>query len=233
MLCSITTFAQEVKYGLKAGVNISNLTGDYPANPDAYTTIEHSSLTGYHIGGFLQYSLSEKLTFQPELLLSNQGNTVETNYDYYDEDFDDREKESFTQTPKLLYLNIPLMLKFEVAKKFHLEVGPQVGFLLSAKSEWEYRDFYDATQNGSVTVDLLNDGTYNFLGETIQVQKGMKRVDFGLNFGASYDITDNFFVQGRYNLGLTSIDEKSQIGQDAKSLNLKNSVLQVSAGYRF
>ena len=64
----------------------------------------------------------------------------------------------------------------------------------------------------------------------------MKSVDFGLNFGASYDITDNLFVQARYNLGLTNVNVLNMsdiLGNGFKRGNVKNSVFQISVGYKF
>lgn len=48
--------------------------------------------------------------------------------------------------------------------------------------------------------------------------------DFAVNGGLSYKVTKNFFLSGRYGLGLTEIKTNS---------NIKNSVLQVSAGFLF
>ena len=233
MLCSITTFSQDIKYGVKGGLNLSNLKGDYPNLSDEDVKLDTKSSIGFHIGGFLEYKINDKFSIQPELLISMQGNKLELTSEFYDSFYDENYKETFTQTPKLYYLNIPLMLKYKLIDKLSIEFGPQIGILLSAKSKWEYKDHNDPSENGSINVDLLNDGTYNFLGENIQVKKGMKRFDFGLNIGASYDITEKFFLQGRYNLGLATIDENSTVGDEYKSWNLKNSVFQLSAGYRF
>lgn len=233
MLCSITTFAQDVKFGAKAGINIANLSGDYPTTSGEYLTVDTGAITSFHFGGFVEIPLSEKFKFAPELLLSRQGNEIETAGAVWNPPTQTYQTISFTQTPSLLYLNIPMMFKYEVIKKLHIELGPQIGFLLSAKSKWEYTNADAPSENSSTTVDLLNDGIYSFGGDQIFVEKGMKRTDFSINLGTSYDITQNFFVQFRYTAGLVSVDEKSQVGEEIKSLNLKNNVLQLSAGYRF
>jgi opacity protein-like surface antigen len=99
---------------------------------------------------------------------------------------------------KLNYLNIPVMAKYYVAKSFSLEAGPQIGFLLSAKADGE--DIKDETSS----------------------------VDFGLNFGAGYDFTENLSAGLRYNLGLSNIVDVE--GYDGTA---KNGVFSVALGYKF
>ena len=233
MLCSITTFAQDIKFGVKAGINIANLAGDYPATSGEYLTVETGPITSFHLGGFVEFQLKEKIKFAPELLLSRQGNDIETKGSPWNPPTQTFQTISFRQSPSLLYLNIPIMFKYEVIKKLHLEVGPQIGFLLSAKSKWEYTNADAPAENSSVTVDLLNDGVYYFGGQQIYVQRGMNGTDLSFNVGASYDITKNLFVQFRYTAGLVAVDSKSQLQEEVKSLDLKNNVLQFSAAYRF
>ena len=48
--------------------------------------------------------------------------------------------------------------------------------------------------------------------------------EFGLNAGLGFKITKNFFVQGRYGLGLT---------EASKNADVKNSTVQLSAGFMF
>ena len=125
------------------------------------------------------------------------------------------------------------MLKYKVIEKLSIEFGPQIGYLISAKSKWEYVDSTDPSENETIAVDLINDGTYTFGGTTVQVKPKTNRLDFGLNIGSSYDVTDKFFVQARYNLGLTVLDKNSTAGSSTNSWDLKNSVIQISTGYRF
>lgn len=97
---------------------------------------------------------------------------------------------------ELGYINVPIMAKYYVAEQFNIMAGPQVGFMTSAKA----------------------DGT--------DVKSLMNTTDFGLNFGAGYDIDENFMVQLRYNMGLTDVAKDD-------SDHAKNSVFQLSLGYKF
>lgn len=233
IFCSITTFAQQVKFGAKVGLNISNLSGDYPATSEEYLTIDHKSTNGFHLGGFIELAMNQKIKFAPELLISVQGNQVETKGTLWNPPTQTYQTQSFIQGPKLTYLNIPLLFKYEVIKGLHLEAGPQIGLILSAKSKWEYTNVDAPSENSSVTVNILKGGIYQFAGEKIYVQRGVNGTDFSFNFGTSYYITENIFVQARFTAGLVAVDSNSQIANETRSLNLKNNVLQFSAGYRF
>lgn len=226
ILFTTVSFAQEIKYGAKAGINVSNLRGDYPDEID-----ENKSKIGFHIGGFLEYSINDKFSIQPELLFSSQGGNseIKESYEYNGVTY----YESFTQTPKISYLNIPLMLKYKVIEKLSIEFGPQIGFVLNAKSKWEYVDTEDSSYNETIEVDILNGGNYNYLGTDVEVKGRINKFDFGLNLGASYDITEQIIVQARYNLGLSVVDDNSTAGTSTDSWDLKNSVIQFSLGYKF
>lgn len=225
MLCSVFAFSQEIKFGAKVGLNLSNLRGDYPKEID-----EHNSKIGFHIGGFAEYKINDKLTLQPELLFSTQGNT----YGYKDYYGGDSYYEGAESNIKLNYLNLPIVFKYKIIEKFSIDFGPQIGYLMSATNKIDVtEDSRDPSQNYSIEIDLLNDGTYNFGGTTVQGKASANRLDFSLNFGTSYDITEKIFLQGRYNLGLSTVDKNSTSGTNTDSWNIKNGVFQLSAGYRF
>lgn len=192
--------AQEIKYGVKAGFNSSTFTGDV-AHYDV------KSKAGFHVGGFVEFKITDKFSVQPELLYSAQGAKLK---------FSTADEFSFTtekQDIKLGYLNIPIIAKYYVIPGLSIEAGPQVGFLLSAKNEFSY-DYYITEAYSSSGEDDIKDDS--------------KSIDFGFNFGAGYEFTENVFVQGRYNLGLTSISEETTGESDPK-----NGVLQISVGYKF
>jgi hypothetical protein len=159
--------AQEVKFGAKAALNVATLTGDVN---------DASSLIGFQVGGFAEIKISDKFAVQPELMYSAQG----ASFDGGD--------------VKLNYLNIPVMAKFYVADAFSLEAGPQIGFLLSAKS----------------------DG--------VDIKDSLSSTDFGLNLGAGYDFTENLSAGLRYNFGLSNIsdyeDDNSSVKNGVLSVSL-------------
>jgi len=230
LLISSYAFSQSnITFGVKAGINLSSLNGDYP---DTSSDVSDSkSKIGFHLGGFAEYEINDKFSLQPELLISTQGGKFEIRDNYNNSTYGDY-YESFTQTTKLTYLNLPIMLKYEIIENLKIEFGPQIGYTLSAKSKWEYVDSTDSSENEDVTVDLLNGGTYEYLGSTIIIKPRINKIDFSLNLGASYDLNDEISIQGRYNLGLSVVDKNSTNGSNTDSWNLKNSVFQISVGYK-
>ncbi|WP_395654393.1 porin family protein [Flavobacterium sp.] len=205
VLLSTISFAQDVKFGAKVGLNISNLSGDVE---------DTKSLIGAHLGGFAEISISEKFAIQPELLFSIQG--AKSEYSESDIDYSYSEE---TKT-KLNYLNVPILAKYYVADKFALLAGPQFGILMSAKEDYEFSEtFSGTTDSGS---------------ESIDAKEFYKSLALSFNLGASYSITENFFVDARYNLGLSSIakDYTDEFG-DSTSFKINNNVFQFSIGYRF
>lgn len=122
------TNAQSTRFGVKAGLNLTTFAGGnyYDAN----------SLVGFHVGGFAEIKIIERLAIQPELLFSTQGAKFDGGF-YGDWD------------AKLNYINIPVLAKFFITKQFTVEAGPQIGFLVSAKEDGqEAKDFYKSTDFG-------------------------------------------------------------------------------------
>jgi opacity protein-like surface antigen len=114
--------AQEIKYGLKGGLNVAKLTG-----------VEEGfdARGGFHIGGLVEFKVNEKFFIQPELLFSQQGTKGKIPGVYGSQVFE------LETTAKYDYLNVSIMAKFYVANDFSLLAGPQMGFLVSAKQKGE------------------------------------------------------------------------------------------------
>ena len=193
--------AQEVQFGVKGGVNIATFVGD--------DTDDLDSKIGFHVGGFAEIKISEKFSVQPELLFSTQGAKMEDKYSEGGLNYDVSAKINTS------YINIPVMAKLYVAEGFSLEAGPQIGFLMSAKTKAEATvSAGDITQSGSEEVD---------------VKDQFNTVDFGLSFGLGYKFTENLSAGARYNLGLSDVNKEVE----GQALSVKNSVIQVSIGYSF
>ena len=62
-------YAQDLKFGVKAGLNLANVAGDDVDNNKVNTR--------FYFGGFLNTPLSDAVSFQPELLVSMQGFEVD------------------------------------------------------------------------------------------------------------------------------------------------------------
>jgi hypothetical protein len=124
-LAGVSSFAQ-LSGGLKAGVNIA--TQKYSLGGDS----ESFNGTSFHIGAYGNFALSDALSIQPEVLYSS------LKFDTEDLIGDD-----ITTT----YISVPVMLIYGFAQnKFNLQVGPQIGFLISTDpSELKDADYYSGT----------------------------------------------------------------------------------------
>ena len=150
--------AQDMQFGIKAGGNIALVAGDETTDPRL----------GIHVGGFLSKPLSKVFDLQLELLYSMQGGR----------------SNEWDWTDKFDYINLPVMLKIyvnNVRRKFSIDVGPQFGYLISAKHTGVFE---------------YNDDAFNKFG-----------IDLGL--GVSYKIIDQLDVTVRFTGGLTNIFKES------------------------
>src|SRR5688500_11284231 len=102
----------QVQFGVKAGANIANLTGD-----DAEGS---KSKFGLNAGAFVEIPVADKFSVKPELVYSLQGAKGEDDSD---------------EKLNLSYINIPVLAKYNIAEGFFAETGPQIGFLVSAKAK--------------------------------------------------------------------------------------------------
>ena len=145
-----------VEFGLKGGLNFANL--NYESNMDSKTR------TSVHAGLLAHFHLNKNWAIQPELMFSGQGAK-------YDGD----------RTVKLGYLNIPVLVQYMFDNGFRLQTGPQLGFLLNAKSK-----------AGDLEADVKDE---------------LNTTDVSWSFGVGYITPSGFGVDARYNLGLTNISE--------------------------
>jgi hypothetical protein len=208
----------DIIFGAKAGLNLASISGD--------DTDDFDSRTSFHAGAMAEFKISEKFSFQPELLYSGQGAKFENS--------ESGEFGSFSEEVEinLDYLNIPLMAKYYITEGFSLEAGPQVGFLLSAKEKYEYNERF-------------GDETFSESGEE-DIKDFVKNVDFGLSFGLGYKLQNGLNFSARYYLGLSDINDfeesrdvefrdSAELMKVQKSQNIKNqnNVFQLSVGYFF
>lgn len=95
-----------VQWGVKAGANFANASGDDVDNPD--------SRTGFYAGILAEVPITERFSVQPELYYSQQGFKIKNDV--------------FEATEKLDYIHIPVLAKVYLIKGLNLQVGPQIGF---------------------------------------------------------------------------------------------------------
>ena len=183
-------------FGIKGGLNISSQENTLLSG---ITSTKSSSLLGFHIGGFFEHKISEKFSIQPELLFSTQGGKLSYNEDFLTPANPlDPSIRDIEIKSSLYYINVPITFKYYLIDKFTIEFGPQVGFLVSSN-----------IKNSSTVLIYKND---------------YKSLDYGLNFGAGYVVTNNISIGIRYNMGLNNISNSST--------EIKNNVFSLSTLYK-
>lgn len=129
------SYAQSVQFGIKAGANYANVTG---------SKINTNAIINYHAGIVAKIGLTKGLSFQPELLYTTQGASYETALaDYKNE---------------LGYIVIPAMLQIHLSKSITLDMGPQVGFLLNEKNNFDVQksNTFDFSANAGIGLKITN-----------------------------------------------------------------------------
>ena len=111
--------AQESRFGIKGGVNVSNM----------YTNDIHDENTkiGLNGGFFLKAALSEHIALQPELLFTMKGSELE-----FDTPFADG-----TGSFSLNYIEVPMMGVFNITKNFNIHAGVYIASLINVTIENE------------------------------------------------------------------------------------------------
>ncbi|MCW3463821.1 porin family protein [Chitinophaga nivalis] len=150
----LTAQAQQVKFGVKGGLNIDKIT----------QTDNAKTRASFYAGGLVNIALNKSWAIQPELLYSGQGTKFE--------------KDLFlgAGTIKTSYINIPVMVQYSIVPSFYLEAGPQLGILASAKLK-----AYDRTIDIKDSMKSIDFGLGVGFGYKFDMGLGISgRYNFGL-----------------------------------------------------
>ena len=171
--------AAQPEIGIKGGLNISDVVMTNYVNPDVESDLRLK--LGMHGGFYVSGLINERVGFVGELLYSDKGVKGASNI-------------------HLRYITVPLLLQYQLTDHIAAEVGPEPGYLFSARSKY-----------GNVS------NTYN--------NKFDLALDGGLRFNAP-----KWFFSIRYCAGLFSVSETESAGSGGKGIKYENRVLQLSAG---
>ena len=152
--------AQDMKFGVKAGLNNSNFTGD--ADTDAAIS--------FYVGGLVDFAISEKFHIQPEVLYSMEG----------------ADNDEFN----LSFIRIPIMAKYYIMEGLNLQAGPQVAFVAgggAVKDVSKSLDYGIGIGAGyELTSGLFFDARYNLglanISDVDLVEYGTVSIQVGLGY---------------------------------------------------
>jgi hypothetical protein len=186
----LVTFSQvnaqsKIGFGIKAGINISDqVTSGTGEN------VNVRSILRFNGGAYFNYFFSDKIAVQPELLVSGKGS-----------DWDDP---AYDVKDLLTYIDVPVLLRYQVIDLLNIHAGPQFGYMLNA------------TQKDKASGDVININEY------------YKKPDLGLVVGAEANLPFKINLTVRYVIGL--IPTTTDVEYIEPWLN---NFFQISAGYRF
>ncbi len=144
-----TGFAQDMTFGAKAGLNLADFSGD--------DSEDSEMLAGAFVGGYVNFSMTDKISIQPEVMFSMQGMKM-----------DDVET-------KLNYINIPVMAGYQVMEGLNVHTGPQIGLLMTAEDE-DGNDMKDGFKSTDVAWALGGSYSMNKLSFDIRYNFGLTEI---------------------------------------------------------
>ncbi len=143
-----TEMATQVRFGLRAGVNLASLEID---DDNATTNYNTNSKTSFHLGAFVNVPFGGMFRFQPELSYVGQGSKIDgatiTNPSL-----------SGNYELDMHYIAVPLMFQLQTSKGFFVEAGPQFAFLIKAEEDLQSGSDTDIKDNFRKTDFGLNAG---------------------------------------------------------------------------
>jgi len=192
-----------IGFGIRGGFNFANVTNASQVNG--------SSMAGYHFALFLAPHSRGVIGSRTELIYSRSG------YNYA----------SDSGSVNLDYIMLAQYMAIHITKYFEIDFGGQTGYLLNARVDSGKQVNYGNAQANSIM------SYYN-------------RLDYGFGAGVEIHPFMEICIGARYNISLNSLykTDFSSMNQGASgqppsfvpsspSVNLKNNVIQVYAGYRF
>lgn len=147
---------KRLSFGIKGGANYSNFS-----NAD----FETDGLVGFHAGALVNFKLNEHLSIEEEFLFSLQGAKLKGALNE-------------TESIKLYYMTIPILLKYHTNSGIYFEAGPQIGALM--------KEDLDKT---------LVDGQF------------AKKLDFGIAAGLGFQAKNGLGIGARYVAGLSKVGD--------------------------
>ena len=203
------TFAQPT-FGVKGGLSLSNM--NWSSIDFFFDTDDFKMKPGFHVGPTIEVPITEMLSFESGLILGTRGTRMK-------EEIDMEGPVDVKFNINLLYLDVPLNLKayFDLGGvKAYGSFGPYIGIGLSGKMKME-ASYQGDSETETIDIEWGSDAE----------EDDLKRLDYGLAFGAGVDIKP-ITIGVSYGLGLANISAYTD--GDA---SIKNSLITLSFGYKF
>jgi hypothetical protein len=206
---AFTTNAQETKFGLKAGVNLANISSDVP-------DYESDMMIGFYGGGSVLLGLSDNFGINADVLYSIKGAKQKTEETMTLGSI--TTKYEFENTVTLSYIEIPILARYTLESGLYFNAGPYIGLRAGFKVE------------SDATVSITTNGvtTTTSESESSTDDEGWSSSDFGIKVGLGYALESGLDFSANYGLGLSNL-----IDVDDYDYYYKNGVISIGIGYWF
>jgi hypothetical protein len=219
-----TTCLGQVRFekGVKAGFNYTNLDLSTVGRLGNGVINRYHWNPSFHFGVYCLIKLPKnhklsKLSLQPELVFSRQGQRFTTPYN------------SDLRTA-FYYVNVPIIIKYYLTGALNLQLGPQFGIMAGSKGD---------------LLQIYNGYIYGLAIENQSLKGYTNRPDFSLAFGLGLDVPFGGSLTVRYNVGISDANKLTNANPNTLPANsngvvvpsistafARNQVFQVSLGYR-
>ena len=196
----VATAAAQINVGGRLGVNMSNFRGE--------ETDDFSFSLGFNAAVAGKYAINTMFSAAPELGVDFRRVTNSKEDDF---------------TFSAWVLQIPLMFRANLTPEFYVEAGPEIGFILSSKAEFE---------GPNMTEEEIEAFKHNF-GNTMtefNMFEDTKTFEFGIAAGLGYTVIPNLDVNFRFVMGFTNTFEDLDLGEAGGSEEVDVQHMQISLG---
>ena len=210
LILSEGTYAQ-IKMGVKAGLSLSNWEGQAMNSLQSLVTLtsgmaQTKMKTGFYLGGYAELPLGERFSFEPGLYYTQKGYELKGDLEIAKLNFLGANVSAQVRSH---YLDMPLLLRANLAKGFNIYAGPQLSYLVS--------------NDLRLSAGILG---INFLHQNLPLTSLFKPWDVAIVGGLGYQFENGLSLNAGYDYGLTRIDKSG-------SFSSYNRVIRVGIGYRF
>jgi len=190
VLFAINFTEAQLYFGGKTGINLSTMSGKNNKNDKS----EHKYISGFQIGGVINYHISDIFSLQTELLFIQKGYVIKYTNSILEEEH-----------VKYNTIEIPILAQVGFGKKirFYGNIGPYFNMKLSGKRE-------TILYNGTIINDNINlykDGLNNdmrrlldiglYIGGGISKPLGYGIISFDIRFGFGFinNFNDDYYKE--------------------------------------
>ncbi|QIL76513.1 porin family protein [Hymenobacter sp. HDW8] len=202
-----TSPSRGVQFGLRAGVNVADWSGDAVQSVLDVAELTNGAVTremrpGFHAGLYATLPLGARFAIEPGLVYSEKGTQLAGRVPLERFDFLNAR---VTATSRMAYIDVPVLAKAYLTRGFYIYAGPQASYLVSNK----------------VRVEAGALG-FSAFKQDYDVRNQFRELDFGVVGGLGYQFDSGLGLSAGYDYGLTSLDKNDRF--DAQNRVIKASV---------